>query len=58
MQKLIVIQLKATAAEAHGIPEEYLSDYLAAGWRVVSLSTAGAGQEIYRSFLITVVLEK
>jgi hypothetical protein len=58
MQKLIVIQLKATADKTHGIPEEYLSDYLAAGWRVVSLSTAGAGQEIYRSFLITVVLEK
>ena len=58
MQKLIVIQLKATASEAHGIPEEHLSDYLAAGWRVVSLSTAGAGEDTYRSFLITVVLEK
>ena len=58
MQKLIVIQLKATAYEMHGIPEEYLSDYLSAGWRVVSLSAAGSGQDTYRSFLITVVLEK
>jgi hypothetical protein len=54
LQKLITIQMKAKDGEE----EEQLARYTSDGWRVVSLSAAGAGQEAYRSFLVAVVLEK
>jgi hypothetical protein len=54
MQKLITIQMKAKDGEE----QEQLSRYTDDGWRVVSLSAAGAGQDSYRSFLVAVVLEK
>ena len=54
MQKLITIQMKAKDGEE----EEQLARYTGDGWRVVSVTAAGAGQETYRSFLVAVVLEK
>jgi hypothetical protein len=54
MQRLITIQTKAKDDEVL----EQLADHTAAGWRVVSVSAAGAGQDAYRSFLVAVVLEK
>ena len=54
MQKLITIQMKAKDGEK----EEQLAGYTSDGWRVVSVTAAGAGQETYRSFLVAVVLEK
>jgi hypothetical protein len=54
MQKLITFQMKAKDGEE----QEHLARYINDGWRVVSLSAAGAGQEAYRSFLVAVVLEK
>jgi hypothetical protein len=54
MQKLVTIQMKAKDGEEL----EQLSEYTSDGWRVVSVSAAGAGQETYRSFLLAVVLEK
>ena len=54
LQKLITIQTKAKDGEE----QEQLARYTSDGWRVVSLSAAGAGQEAYRSFLVAVVLEK
>ena len=55
-QKLVVIQTKALQSDSD--VKEYLSDYTKSGWRIVSVSAAGAGQETYRSFLVAVVLEK
>jgi hypothetical protein len=54
MQKLVTIQMKAKDGEE----QELLAGYTSDGWRVVSLSAAGAGQDTYRSFLVAVVLEK
>jgi|1186.fasta_scaffold460725_2 hypothetical protein len=54
MQKLITIQLKAKEGEE----QEQLGRYTDDGWRVVSVTAAGAGQETYRSFLVAVVLER
>jgi hypothetical protein len=54
MQRLITIQMKAKDAEV----AEHLAEYTNSGWRVVSVSAAGAGQEAYRSFLLAVVVEK
>ncbi len=54
MQKLITIQMKAKDGEE----QEHLARHTNDGWRVVSVSAAGAGQEAYRSFLLAVVLEK
>jgi hypothetical protein len=56
MQKLITIQMKAKDADAD--VRELLADYTNDGWRIILVSAAGAGQEAYRSFLVTVVLEK
>ena len=55
-QKLVLIQTKALQTDAD--VKEYLADYTKSGWRIVSVSAAGAGQETYRSFLVAVVLEK
>jgi hypothetical protein len=54
MQKLITIQMKAKDGEE----QEHLDRYTNDGWRIVSVTAAGAGQETYRSFLIAVVVEK
>jgi hypothetical protein len=55
MQKLVILQMKAAK---EGEEQEYLARYTSEGWRLVSVSAAGAGQEVYRSFLVAVVLEK
>jgi hypothetical protein len=54
MQKIITIQMKAKDGEE----QEQLAAFTNDGWRVVSITAAGAGQDTYRSFLIAVVLEK
>ncbi len=55
MQKLIAIHIKGHNDEQS---TELLAEYTNDGWRVVSVTAAGAGQETYRSFLVVVVLEK
>ncbi len=37
---------------------ELLNNYLDDGWRISSVTAAGAGEEHYRSFSVTVMLEK
>jgi hypothetical protein len=54
VQKLVTIQMKAKDGEQ----QEQLASYTSEGWRIVSVSAAGAGQDTYRSFLVAVVLEK
>ena len=54
MQKLVVIQIKSNTDTV----QEYLKEDLKDGWRIVSVTSAGAGNEFYSSFLVTVVLER
>jgi hypothetical protein len=58
MQKLLVIELKALADRINGEVREFITDYLEDGWRVVSVTAAGAGEDNYRSFLVVVVVER
>ena len=67
MQKLVTLYLSAHQVK-HGATEEHLSDYLSAGWRIVSVCAAGgagaaAGVQGYKTFdttsvWVAVVLEK
>ena len=58
MQKLVTIYLNAVKVK-HGTVEEHLSEYLAKGWRIVSIATAGgaSGWESTSAF-VAVLLEK
>ena len=58
MQKLVTIYLNAVKIK-HGTVEEHLSEYLTAGWRIVSVAAAGgAGGFESTSAWVAVVLEK
>jgi hypothetical protein len=58
MQKLVTIYLNAVKVK-HGTVEEHLSEYLAKGWRIASLATAGgaSGYESTSAF-VAVLLER
>lgn len=58
MQKVVSIYLKGWKFE-HGATDEYLAEYLADGWRVVSISTAGGsgGLDVLNVFVV-VLMEK
>ena len=69
MQKLVTIYLdnhaymdgkwaKGSHADKHGFIEEYLQDYLADGWRIVSLYGLGGAEGINARGWLAVVLEK
>jgi len=56
-QKLVVIHVALPFFQESDV-REYLIEYTKSGWRIVSVSAAGAGQQDQHSFLVAVVLEK
>ena len=67
MQKLVTIYLDSliyakgftgTTTNKHGGVEEHLSNYLAEGWRIVTISAMGGGGEAYSRGWVAVLLEK
>lgn len=58
MQKVVSLYLSAWKLE-HGTVEEHLAEYLAAGWRVASVTAAGGTETINGlNVWVVVVLEK
>ena len=60
MQRLVTICLSSCSSREnkHGSVEEHLQEYLAQGWKVLSLVGLGGGTDLHVHGWLAVVLEK